>query len=110
MDNPKSTYAASDHKAMLADSILEINELSNLVKDLRSDISLIQQDIDILNKSLHDFGKHINDVKIKASDHLANVAIAAFDDQLQKVERMIGRILREEKPPERMKKRWFWQR
>lgn len=100
-------YAASDHKVMLADSILEIQELVSSVKELKNQLVLVQEDIEVMNRSLHDFSKQIDAVKVKSSEHLANVAVTAFEEQLEKVEQMIGRLLHDKSLS---KRKWFWQR
>lgn len=97
------SYATSDHKMLLADSILEINELSKMVQELHDEFTLIQEDIDTLNRSLSDFAQQIHHVKTETSEHLSNVVIEAFDEQLKKVEEMLKKLT----PPPKKKFRLF---
>nr|AAW31847.1 DapF [Dichelobacter nodosus] len=92
MNEHESSYATADHKMLLADCILEINELSKIVKELHNEFTLIQEDIDTLNRSLNDFYQQIHRVKIETSEHLSNVVIEAFDEQLKKVEEMLKNL------------------
>lgn len=105
-DNIRSGgYAASDHRTMLADCMLEITELSHLVKEVRNDISLMQADVDTLNQSLHDFGKQITEVKTKAAEHLTSTAIEAFNEQLKRVEEVFNHLNHDK--PKVKRKKWF---
>lgn len=106
-ESQRGGYSASDHRVMLADSILEILELSANVKELHNQFLLLQEDIDTLNRSLNDFREQVSQVKENTAEHMTNTAVQAFDEQLRRVEDMIDRLVLDKKANSKSKSSWW---
>lgn len=92
-----ANYALTDSKAILGDVLLETIQLKNEVRELHSLVQLLSDDLNTLTKSVNEFHQRFAGVKQDIADTTATVAAQAFDEQLRKVEKAIGRSLREQR-------------
>ena len=92
----------NEPRALLADTLLEIVELSNKVNEIDATIRLLTEDIEVIVRAVNELGTALTNARQGIIQETSLVAAEAFEKQLKKLHEIISEA---QKRP----KRRFWQ-
>lgn len=103
-------YTKSDHKAMVSEVFLEITEISRTAKEMKRELVAIRDDIEQLNRSVHDFKKTMKEIQQTVPVTVAESAMISFDEQLRKIQPLqdlLDKLSQGDVILSNRKRRWF---